>query len=162
MKRVVAFIDYQNAYRRARDAFHRHRTDPNWMGQFAPYALGELIANRSGDGDTDRMLRQVRVYRGVQNNSLDSQGYAANRRQIDAWRSNPLVSVITRPLRYPRDYPASPAQEKGIDVQLALDFVMMAVRDEYDVGVLMSNDTDLRPALEEVIRLERQVVEVAT
>lgn len=28
---------------------------------------------------------------------------------------------------------------------------MMAVRDEYGVGILMSNDTDLRPALEEMM-----------
>ena len=39
---------------------------------------------------------------------------------------------------------------------------MMAVRGEYDVGVLMSNDTDLRPALEEAIALDTIVVEVAT
>ena len=45
---------------------------------------------------------------------------------------------------------------------MALDFVMMAVRNEYDVGILMSNDTDLRPALEEVINLGSQTVEVAT
>lgn len=38
---------------------------------------------------------------------------------------------------------------------------MMAVRDEYDVGILMSNDTDLRPALEEVMALGSQTVEVA-
>lgn len=38
---------------------------------------------------------------------------------------------------------------------------MMAVRGEYDVGVLMSNDTDLRPALEEVMNLGVQTVEVA-
>ena len=46
-------------------------------------------------------------------------------------------------------------------MQLALDFAMMAVRGEYDVGVLMSNDTDLRPALEEVMNLGAQTVEVA-
>lgn len=45
---------------------------------------------------------------------------------------------------------------------MALDFVMMAVRGEYDAGVLMSNDTDLRPALEEVIKLGSCKVEVAT
>ena len=160
MKRVVVFIDYQNAYRRARDAFHTHLSDPYWMGQFNPVALGELIATRSGD--PERVLQQVRLYRGLQNSNFDPQGYAANFKQVSTWRSNPLVSVTTRPLRYPRDYPASPPQEKGIDVQLALDFVMMAVRNEYDVGVLMSNDTDLRPALEEVIRLGRQTVEVAS
>ena len=39
--------------------------------------------------------------------------------------------------------------------------VMMAVRDEYDIGVLMSNDTVFRPALEEVAGPGIQTVEVA-
>ncbi len=43
--------------------------------------------------------------------------------------------------------------EKGIDVALAVDFVMMAVRNDYDVGVIMSTDTDLQPALEAVLEL---------
>ena len=59
------------------------------------------------------------------------------------------------------DYPASKPEEKGIDVQIALDYVMMAVRGEYDIGVLMSGDTDLLPALEEVSRLDNTVAEVA-
>jgi uncharacterized LabA/DUF88 family protein len=44
-------------------------------------------------------------------------------------------------------------QEKGIDVALAIDFVSMAVAGEYEVGVLMSTDTDLKPALEAVARI---------
>lgn len=160
VKRVALFVDYQNAYRRARDAFHSHITDPHWMGQINPSALGAYIVGNSDD--PERVLNQVRIYRGMPNNEQDPKGYGSARRQIAAWRRNNSVSVTTRPLRYPRDYPASPPQEKGIDVQLALDFVMMAVRNEYDVGVLMSNDTDLRPALEEVISLGRQTVEVAS
>lgn len=159
IERVVVFIDYQNAYRRARDAFHNHHSDPNWMGQFHPAALGEMIAWRRKNHE--RRLHQVRMYRGLPDVRKNDKDQAAHR-QIAAWRRSDSVSVTTRPLRYPRDYPASPPQEKGIDVQLALDFVMMAVRNEYDVGVLMSNDTDLRPGLEEVIRLGRQTVEVAS
>ena len=63
------------------------------------------------------------------------------------------MTVITRDLRYPPDWPRRPAQEKGIDVALAVDFVMMAARGEYDVGILFSSDTDLVPALEAVIAL---------
>jgi hypothetical protein len=63
------------------------------------------------------------------------------------------VSVITRTLRYPPDWPKSRAQEKGIDVALAIDFVQMAMLGEFDVGVIMSTDTDLKPALEAVLRL---------
>ena len=160
VKRVALFIDYQNAYRRARDAFHNHSTDPHWMGQIVPSALGMHIVGNSGD--PERVLHQVRVYRGMPNSARDPKGYGATRRQVAVWEQNPYVIVTTRLIRYPHDYPESPPQEKGIDVQLALDFVMMAVRNEYDVGVLMSNDTDLRPALEEVMRMGRHTVEVAS
>ena len=158
--RVVVFVDYQNAYRWARASFHNHRTDPHWLGQFDPEGLGNQITQASGASGW-RRLEQVRVYRGMPDGRRDSKGYAAARRQIAQWEESALVRVVSQPLRYPRDYPNAPAQEKGVDVRLAVDFVMMAVRDEYDVGVLMSNDTDFRPVLEEVEALDSKTVEVA-
>lgn len=107
------------------------------------------------------MLHQVRIYRGMPDGRRDSKGYTAARRQIAAWEESALVKVMSQPLRYPRDYPNSPAQEKGVDVRMAVDFAMMAVRDEYDIGVLMSNDSDFRPVLEEVDGLGSKTVEVA-
>ena len=54
------------------------------------------------------------------------------------------------------------AREKGIDVAIAVDFVTMAFRGEFDVGVLFSADTDLRPALEYVAHNHTEIrVEVA-
>ena len=50
----------------------------------------------------------------------------------------------------PRGWPAVPAQEKGIDVGLAVDFVKPAIVGKYHVGVMMSTDNDLLPALEVV------------
>ena len=159
-KRVVLFVDYQNVYMRARDAFHNPHADRHWMGQVNPTELGRYIVARTPS--PERVLHGVRIYRGMPNNERDPKGYRAARRQIAAWGRQPLVTVTTRQLRYPRNYPDSRPEEKGIDVQIALDFVMMAVRDEYDIGILMSNDTDLRPALEAVINLGSQTVEVAT
>jgi hypothetical protein len=43
--------------------------------------------------------------------------------------------------------------EKGIDVALAVDLVRMGVQGRYDVAIVMSADTDLRPALEAVVAL---------
>jgi hypothetical protein len=62
---------------------------------------------------------------------------------VALWRQQERVTPITRPLNY-RD-PAHP-REKGIDVCIAVDYVMMAMCGEYDVGVLFSADTDLLPA----------------
>jgi len=150
-KRVVVFVDYQNAYRSARDAFHDHTFDPHWLGQIHPTALGLLLITLSGD--PERSLTQIRMYRGLPSNQRDPKGYAAARRQIAAWETMPTVDVTTRSLRYPRNYPREKPEEKGIDVRIALDFYAMAVRNEYDIGVLMSSDTDLLPALEEVVRM---------
>jgi hypothetical protein len=46
--------------------------------------------------------------------------------------------------------PGKAPREKGIDVLLAIDLAMMAVQGEFDVGILVSADTDLIPALDAV------------
>jgi uncharacterized LabA/DUF88 family protein len=107
-----------------------------------------LARHLAADSPYDRQLEQVRIYRGQPDPSKDPKGYAACSRQVGIWRQSPLVTVTTRTLRYPQGWPnpyqaGERPQEKGIDVALAIDFVVMAVRDEYDVGILMSTDTDL-------------------
>ena len=64
--------------------------------------------------------------------------------------------MISRDLRYPPDWPRRAAQEKGIDVALAVDFVVMVANRACDVGILFSSDTDLVPALEAVLALRPQ------
>ncbi|MGH9108540.1 MAG: NYN domain-containing protein, partial [Acidimicrobiales bacterium] len=83
-------------------------------------------------------------------------GYGAASKQKARWEKAG-VTVSARPLRYPRDWPDSAPEEKGVDVHLAIDYVAMAIWDNYDVGVLVSCDTDLRPALEVVRKLHKRV-----
>ncbi len=47
--------------------------------------------------------------------------------------------------------------EKGVDVQIAVDICLKAVRHEYDQLILISSDTDLIPAIKEVQRLKKSV-----
>jgi uncharacterized LabA/DUF88 family protein len=149
-KRVIVFIDYQNAYRGARAAFHNHTVDPHYFGQFHPVLLAQHLAE---DAREARTLQEVRIYRGLPSSSRDSKSYGAARRQISAWERDPRVTVLSRPIRYPDGWPGSHAegerpQEKGIDVALALDFAIMGHEERYDVGLMFSADTDLKPALE--------------
>lgn len=153
--RVVVFIDYQNVYRNARRAFappgefHTH-------GQINPKAIGlDLAAGRD--------LREVRIYRGMPDGRKDARGHGACQRQLAWWSKLSQVTAITRPLRYPRDWPEcdEAPQEKGIDVQIAIDFVRMAIDEIFDVGILFSADTDLRPPLEMVIDRRWATPEVA-
>ena len=155
--RVVVFVDYQNVYRSARATFHRHESDPHWFGQVNPLLLGRYLA---ADSPYDRALQEIRIYRGIPSSSRDPRGYSAARKQIDTWSAQDQVSIVARPLRYPSGWPTNHEpgerpQEKGIDVALALDFAVMGLRNEYDVGILMSLDTDLKPALERVAELTR-------
>jgi hypothetical protein len=140
--RVVVFIDYQNVYWGARQTFH-HPSDPFWSGQIDPVRLGLRLA---ADSPFDRELVQVRIYRGV---PTSGRGFSASRRQHRRWEGSSLIDLTLRPLQYPSGLP----QEKGIDVALAVDFVVMAVREQFDVGILMSTDTDLVPAIDFVAGL---------
>lgn len=152
--RVVIFVDYQNAYKGAREAFFES-SDHHYCGQFNPRQLGEVIAN---DSPYDRELQEVRVYRGIPSLKHDPKGYGASRRQIANWDTLGKVTPVVRPLRYPEGWPDqslpgdSPG-EKGIDVSLAIDFASMAVRHEFEVGIIFSADSDLKPALEFVCQL---------
>lgn len=148
MSRAIVFIDYQNAYRGARAAFFDHEKDPHWCGQIDPLKLGELLSSR---GNTPRELHEVRVYRGLPSAKSDPAGYAAARAQMSKWVLDPRVKVLTRPLRYRTVDGVLQVVEKGVDVQLAVDFTTMAVRKQYNFGILVSRDTDLKPALEFVM-----------
>lgn len=162
-KRVVVFIDEANVYMDARRCFHGQE-GPSTDGRVWPMRYARSLVNRTPLGtDDDRVLEGVRVYAGQPSSSKQSKTYAAHRRQTDAWRKSG-VTVIARPLRYPSDWPSSPPEQKGVDVQIALDMVTMLIRDELDIAILASTDTDLKPALEAffVLPLEGpKTVEVA-
>ena len=68
-------------------------------------------------------------------------------RQCEAWERSGAV-VVPRTLRYPGGWPQRPAEQKGVDVELAIDFIAGAIDRSYDVGIIFSTDTDLRPAIE--------------
>jgi hypothetical protein len=155
--RVVVFLDWQNVYMGAREAFCRPEA-PSWHGQVDPVALAVHLAD---DSPFDRELTQVRIYRGIPDPKFEPKAYSACRRQVDSWERSELVHTTLRKLRYPSGRPrrllGERPQEKGIDVALGLDFAMMAVRDEYDVGILMSTDADMKPALEAASKLSVRI-----
>jgi hypothetical protein len=146
LDRVCVFVDYQNVFGTARHCFHTAPYKPA-DGQVDPLRLAQVIVDRRRRPST---LTGVRVYRGLPDATRQPRAYAANERQTAGWKRDPMMHVVRRPLRYPSGWPAEKPQEKGVDVALAIDFVRLAAQGGYDVGVLMSTDTDLVPALEAV------------
>jgi uncharacterized LabA/DUF88 family protein len=162
--RLVVFVDYQNRYHRARAAFGSDEDHPS-VGHIRPLRLGVLLKQLGEAKDPTRELRQVRIYRGEPGTRSHPDLQSAFQRQVAAWQKSPLIEVIRRPLRYQAtsfDHLGKPVgwdngREKGIDVLLALDLVLGAVRDEYDVGILFSSDTDLVPAIDEALACGKRV-----
>jgi uncharacterized LabA/DUF88 family protein len=146
MSKTIVFIDSQNAYLTAREAFG-WESESSRRGNFRPLALGELLA--AGD---DRELVEVRVYTGVPSQERDDQGYRAARKRFDTWKheGNGKVTVCERNLQYRR---GEKAREKGVDVLLAIHLVRLAAGKKdglplFDLAVVLSADNDLVPALE--------------
>lgn len=155
LTRVAVFIDWQNVYKTAREAFGLQAL-ANERGNFSPFRLAQILAAGNGRGDTAALVR-VEVHRGLPSSARDPIGYGANRRQAAAWtkEGGSIVLPRLRPLRYPprraRDH--TPV-EKGIDVQLALAVAETILTDAADIAVLFTHDTDLLPAVEMVARLK--------
>jgi uncharacterized LabA/DUF88 family protein len=105
------------------------------------------------------------VYRGLPSAEHDPKPYARNQAQKAEWESDPRVSVVLRPLKYvfettadgrrATDASGKPRirdrREKGVDVLCALALVREARDPEVDLVVLASQDSDLEPALDEVL-----------
>lgn len=155
--KVMVFIDYQNVHLIAHKRFLPAGTSPS-RTHVDPQRIGELIMSRRNHPSE---LAGIRVYRGRPSPSRQPSAAAAFDRQVAVWAATGPVAVTSRALRYPPGWPTSPAQEKGVDVALAVDFVRLAMQRAYDVGVVFSSDTDLLPALETVAAQRLARVEVA-
>ena len=157
-KQVVVFIDEKNVYNGARRAFY-DRTEHFTKGNFSPVQLGRLLCSRLPHGIAEeRELREARVYTGQPSATIEPKSHSAHEKQANFWRKEGAI-VVTRPLRYPNQ--RAPGEQKGVDVALAVDFVVMCIEDQYDIGIIFSSDSDLRPALEYVAKRDCPMPEVA-
>ena len=103
-------------------------------------------------------LRQVRFYTGVpapEDDAAWSHFWIAKM----AAMGRQGVTVFSRRLRYRyrrvqppggQEHTFLSAEEKGIDVRIAIDVIRMAHRQEYDVAVIFSQDQDLSEVAREL------------
>jgi hypothetical protein len=152
LRRVAVFIDYQNCYNAARETFFSPLDPPN-LGGIDPTKLANVMA---AQGPGPYQLDYVGVYCGIAERRKDLKTFQARTKQIAVWRGAG-VSVFARPLRYPFGWTLGgniKAEEKGIDVKLSIDAVMMAVSNLYDVAIVASADSDLVPVAEALLELK--------
>lgn len=144
--RTIFFIDDKNVYNGARRAFFAAAKPRSADGNYDPVKLAARVLGKVAADRPSRDLIEIRVYTGRPDPSRQRKAAAAHDRQVAAWRSSG-VTVIERPLRYIGEQ----AQQKGVDVALAIDVVTMAIDGLYDIGVIASTDSDLRPPIEYVL-----------
>lgn len=161
MARVELFVDYQNVHLTIGEVFAPPGTPPHTT-LVHPGRFGDaLMACRAAKGRYGT-LEEIHVYRGQPSAQHEPAANAWNKAQAAEWSRDARVRVHSRPLRYPRSWPAQKAREKGVDVMLAIGFVRAAIERRADVLVLASRDTDLIPAIETAIDLGGVEIEVAT
>lgn len=146
-KRAVSFIDGQNLFRHAKDAFGHHH--PN----YDPLLLAEAVCARQG-----WFSQQVRFYTGLPSRRHDPRWHGYWTRRLLAMR-RAGVHVTSRPLRYRRETVRLPGgsskevfvpREKGIDLRLGLDVVRLARNGDLDVAIVFSQDQDLAEVASEI------------
>lgn len=147
IKRVIAFVDGQNLFHAAREAFGY--TYPNYNVK----ALATAIC-----GKQDWRLVQTRFYTGIpalSDNPFWHKFWSAKL----ATMGNQGAHIFTRPLRYRNKTVKLPngtehtflsGEEKGIDVRIAIDIIRLAHRNKFDVALIFSQDQDLSEVAEEI------------
>jgi uncharacterized LabA/DUF88 family protein len=152
-KRVVAFVDGQNLFFAAKDAFGYNY--PN-------YDVKKLCASVAYDQPGWNII-QERFYTGMPDQGKDASLYQFWNAKL-ASMGRAKIYTFTRPLKYRNETvtlldgtceTVLPKREKGIDVRLALDMVRLAIDNVYDVALLFSQDQDLSEVVDELKSISR-------
>jgi uncharacterized LabA/DUF88 family protein len=152
-KRAIVFVDGQNLFHAAREAFgYRY---PNYHVA----RLARALCSSQG-----WLLTRTLFYTGVPASSDDPFWYGFWAHKLAALGRQGVV-VNWRLLRYRNQTVRLPdgsehtfltGEEKGIDVRIALDVIRMAHRREYDVALILSHDQDLSEAADEIRVIARE------
>jgi uncharacterized LabA/DUF88 family protein len=179
-KRAVAFVDGQNLFHAAAEAFGYDY--PNYH----PLLLADRIC-----AERRWRCQQARLYTGVPklaDNEFWHKFWAAKKRFLNR---EERMFVFTRDTHYrdkrisfehdagritladgfplqkgtllflpsgktaPGEFWVRTGEEKGIDVRIALDMIRLTYRNEFDVGIIFSQDQDLSEAVSEVRELAK-------
>lgn len=177
--RASVVIDYQNAHLTAHDLFAAPGAQRHTSLIHPLHFANQLIPARNArqrEGYAAAVLSRVRVFRGLPTEEHDPDQYRRNLAQQAEWTRDQRVDVHLRPLtyRYKRDATGRPlrdirgrkevteVREKGVDVLVALAVVREAADPEIDLVIMASHDSDLAPALDEALRIDRAKMETCT
>lgn len=174
-KRVFAFFDGINFYHNAKNNYGI--TNINFFD----------ISNNMLDLKKEK-LKRIKYFNSPLNQQENSEAYALQQKFLGKVKSTPLTTVylgnlVLRPLnkihincincghqiadtikcpkcnREVKNYQCKKITEKGVDVNLAVQMLLDAIEDKYDLALLFSADADFAPAIEYIVKkLKKEVV----
>lgn len=107
----------------------------------------------------DKELIEVRYYVGAvkRQNGLNREKseklYASQQKLIAKLQQQNIPTILGTLIQHPDKV----FHEKGVDVKIAVEMIRFAREDKYDIVYLLSSDTDLVPAVEEVKSFGKKV-----
>ena len=151
-ERVFVFIDGNNFYFKLKDLSSQIEGKISLLN-FKFRAFSEQLIN-------PHILVGVHYYIGAlkrqRGNAKSEKMYADQQRLI----ANLQQQHVTVTLGQLIQHPDKSFHEKGVDVRLAVEMIRFAREDKYDTAYLLSSDTDLIAAVEEVKSFGKKVVYV--
>ena len=172
--RTLVIIDYQNIHLTARDTFapfgtpaHECLIHPLKFAQQVVGTRQHRLAVRAMSHPDEpapkvAQLTGVQVFRGSPSNKEQPNLYRYTQAHRSEWTRDPRVAVEYRTLKYYWENGTRFAQEKGIDVRIALSVARAAMNGDHDLIILASHDTDLEPALDAAVEWGDNTVQVET
>lgn len=140
-ERVMIFIDGSNLYHSLKSQFGH--TDLNFEA-FCRKMIG------------DRNLVRIYYYNAPVDQTKETEHYQDQQKFFQEMRRIPYLELRLGRLVY-RNWPSEPPYEKGIDVMMTTDILLLCFRDTYDTMVMVGGDTDLADALQAVKDMGKHV-----
>ncbi|MFA6006482.1 MAG: NYN domain-containing protein [Candidatus Paceibacterota bacterium] len=152
--RALIFIDGNNFYYKLKDIT---------FGKIGLVSLLDFEYQKFAEHlIKNQVLVDMRYYIGAvkrqngQNREKSEKLYASQQKLLAKLQQQNIAVVLGNLIQHPD----KSFHEKGVDVRVAVEMIRFAINDSYDVAYLLSSDTDLVPAVEEVRSLHKKVVYV--
>ncbi len=132
-ERVMIFIDGSNLYHSLKNHFNRADLD---MAKFTNKLLQK------------RQLIRIYYYNAMVGQKQEPELFKQQQAFFNGVNAVPYTELRLGRLVYSSGWPNVPPTEKGTDVQLAVDMVTHAYKDNYDIAILVAGDNDFTGAVQ--------------
>ena len=160
MKKVFVFIDGSNFYHRIKSIAQYFTKETGQEFSISKFNFKgfcqSLVGGENNLLEIHYYIGQVKRPSPNAKNSQKAQQLYDNQQRLTRYLQNENITVrFGKLIKSAGSY-----HEKGVDVQIAVEMIRFARQDKYNVAYLVSSDTDLVPAVEEVKDLGKEVVYV--